>query len=179
MYCPRGDHVESILSQNTTLGYKGIHLLSRLAQILIIDSNGVHYLLRLVVINCNCQFSQSLHFILKCPYQVNKVSYRLFVCQGYRFSLFLRFCIGFQNCSNSGILLYFHIILYCAIIGSHAVHFVSRLSQFTIIGSHVVQFGIQFVMNFNNRIDNLEKQVTVVVDFLTRSSWIINWSYNV
>ena len=50
-----------------------------------------------------------------------------------------------------GILLYFHIILYCAIIGSHAVHFVSRLSQFTIIGSHVAQFGIQFVMDFNKR----------------------------
>ena len=67
---------------------------------------------------------------------------------------------------------FFHIILYCVfrlpwvtIIGSHVVHvvsvqvvhFESKLSQFTIIGPDVVQYGIKFVMDYNKRSNNKKK----------------------
>jgi hypothetical protein len=38
---------------------------------------------------------------LKCLYQDRKVNGYVFVCQGYRVCLFLRFSIGFLNCSDS------------------------------------------------------------------------------
>lgn len=52
------------------------------------------------------------------------------------------------------------------IIGSHVVHvvsvqdvhFESKLSQFTIINPHVVQYAIKFVMDYNKRSNNNRKK---------------------
>jgi hypothetical protein len=84
---------------------------------------------------------------------------------------------------------FFHIILYCVfrlpwvtIIGSHVVHvvsvqvvhFESKLSQFTIIGPDVVQYGIKFVMNYNKRSNNNRKKTEWTIQ-RHRLQWLVLW----
>ena len=67
------------------------------------------------------------------------------------------------------------------------VHFESKLSQFTIIGPHVVQYAIKFVMDYhkrsnNNRkkrMNNPETQVTMVGFMVLKTTFnnisVISW----
>jgi len=54
------------------------------------------------------------------------------------------------------------------------VHFESKLSQFTIINPHVVQYAIKFVMDYNKRSNNNRKKTKWTIQ-RNRLQWLALW----
>ena len=123
--------------------------------------------------------------LFKWPYQAKKESCRVLCFDYFASSYDLIYWI-WELFRQSGIC--FHIILYCAfwlpwvtIIGSHVVHvvsvlvvhFQSKLSQFTIIGPHIVQYGIKLSWITINVVTIIEKIPNG--QSRNRLQWLVLW----
>ena len=106
-----------------------------------------------------CRFCLLLRFVLLDLRTVSTEWY----CFSYNTLLCILIAMGYNNC-----------FLGSTFVSVQVVHFESKLSQFTIIGPHVVQYAIKFVIDYNKRSNNNRKKNEWTIQ-RHRLQWMVLW----